>query len=215
VVSYQRARNPERKEERRQLLLAAARRLSAARPLQEIAIAEVAAEAGLAKGTVYLYFATKEELFLALTEDELWSWFAEVDARLESLRACTPRHLAYQLVGALAARPMLPRLLSWLHNVEHNLDESSARRYKQTLLERVALTGARLETLLSLSVGEGARALLTLNALGVGLAQMAMPSPLIARLLEEPQLAALRVDFVPALEHAFGDLLVGMTRRNP
>ena len=215
MVSYQRARNPERKEERRQLLLGAARRLIAARPLQEIAIAEVAAEAGLAKGTVYLYFATKEELFLALTEDELWSWFAEVDARLESLRVSSPRHLAHVLVEALAARPMLPRLLSWLHTVEQNLDEAAARRYKATVLERVALTGARLEALLTLSPGEGARALLVLNALGVGLAQMAMPSPLIARLLDELQLAPLRVDFVPALERAFGDLLVGMTRRNP
>ncbi|WP_297924663.1 TetR/AcrR family transcriptional regulator [uncultured Agitococcus sp.] len=33
-------------------------------------VADIAKSAGLAKGTVYLYFKTKEEIFIALLEDD-------------------------------------------------------------------------------------------------------------------------------------------------
>jgi DNA-binding transcriptional regulator YbjK len=62
-LNGQRARATEDKAIRREQLLAAAALLFDARGPREITIAEVARSAGLAKGTVYLYFATKEELF--------------------------------------------------------------------------------------------------------------------------------------------------------
>jgi AcrR family transcriptional regulator len=51
-------------------------------------MAEVARRAGLAKGTVYLYHATKESLFLQLVIEALTRWFAEVEA---ALRGSGPR----------------------------------------------------------------------------------------------------------------------------
>jgi AcrR family transcriptional regulator len=46
-------------------------------------VSEVAAEAGLAKGTVYLYFPGKEELLLALHERNVAAFFAELMALAE------------------------------------------------------------------------------------------------------------------------------------
>ncbi len=50
-------------EFRRAEILAAARKVFAARGFRDATLEEVAQEAGLAKGTLYLYFSSKEEMF--------------------------------------------------------------------------------------------------------------------------------------------------------
>ena len=56
-------------EERRRAILAAAERLFAEGRFDEVLMDDVAAEAGVAKGTIYQYFADKESLYLTvLTE---------------------------------------------------------------------------------------------------------------------------------------------------
>jgi AcrR family transcriptional regulator len=47
-------------------------------------VAEVAAEAGLAKGTMYLYFETKEAIYLGLHQRHSQRFFEALIARLES-----------------------------------------------------------------------------------------------------------------------------------
>ncbi len=56
------------KAQRREELLAAARRVFAARGFRGTTMADVAEEAGIALGTIYLYFPSKEEVFAALTQ---------------------------------------------------------------------------------------------------------------------------------------------------
>jgi len=56
------------KAQRREELLAAARRVFAARGFRGTTIADIAEEAGIALGTIYLYFPSKEEVFAALTQ---------------------------------------------------------------------------------------------------------------------------------------------------
>jgi AcrR family transcriptional regulator len=56
------------KAQRREDLLAAARRVFAARGFRGTTIADIAEEAGIALGTIYLYFPSKEEVFAALTQ---------------------------------------------------------------------------------------------------------------------------------------------------
>ena len=83
VVRRARALDGEDKEARRQTILDAAEHLFAER--HELAnVADVARAAGLAKGTVYLYFETKEELYLALHMREVEQFFTTLIARLES-----------------------------------------------------------------------------------------------------------------------------------
>jgi AcrR family transcriptional regulator len=55
----------EDKKKRRQAILVAARDLFNAGDVTLPAASEIAAAADLAKGTVYIYFRTKEEIFLA------------------------------------------------------------------------------------------------------------------------------------------------------
>src|SRR5512139_312822 len=78
----QRARKDEDKEARRQLILAEAQALYTATSYAEVKMADVAERSKLAKGTVFLYFPTKEALFLALLEDLLFAWFARLEVTL-------------------------------------------------------------------------------------------------------------------------------------
>lgn len=60
----------EEKSERRDEILLAAKEVFAAKGFPATTIADIAAEAGLAYGSVYWYFASKDELFHALMEVE-------------------------------------------------------------------------------------------------------------------------------------------------
>jgi AcrR family transcriptional regulator len=218
MVSYIRARKEEHKEERRRAILDVARALAETMPFPAIAMQEVAARAGLAKGTLYLYFQTKEELVLALLVEEMDVWFALVDERLERLRKPDPAGVARVLQEALAERPLFVRLLAILHLLlEQNLGPEVTLRFKRTILRHVAQTGFHLEaTLPALSPGGGAKLLLTLHALVVGLRQMADPAPGVAAVLALDEMAPLRIDFDSQLSRALRALIVGITttRRN-
>ena len=61
-----RARTDDEKQARRQFILATAEQLLRREGFDTFTMNKLAAEAELAKGTLYLYFATREELFLAL-----------------------------------------------------------------------------------------------------------------------------------------------------
>jgi TetR/AcrR family fatty acid metabolism transcriptional regulator len=56
-------------EDKKLLILDAARRLLAARGFQDIALDDIAREAGVAKGTLFLYYKNKDELFTAAYSD--------------------------------------------------------------------------------------------------------------------------------------------------
>src|SRR3954469_4101785 len=81
--TYRRARSLEHKGERRRVILSAASKLFAGGAgFPELTVSNVARRVGLAKGTVFLYFPTKEALFLGLLEEVLAEWFSAVNATL-------------------------------------------------------------------------------------------------------------------------------------
>jgi AcrR family transcriptional regulator len=71
----QRAVHARDKEERRHAILDVAERLLLHSTRRGPSMADVADEAGLAKGTIYLYFRSKEELLLALLERNIDGFF--------------------------------------------------------------------------------------------------------------------------------------------
>ncbi len=74
---------PETRIERRQDLIDAAWRCAARRGFRDLTVDEVCAEAGVSKGAFYGYFEQKQDLLLALLEDDA----AALDRELESITA--------------------------------------------------------------------------------------------------------------------------------
>jgi AcrR family transcriptional regulator len=67
------------REERAALILSAAQDVFADKGYYDASIDEIAARAGIAKGTVYLHFASKEDLLVALVEQQMSGFLARVD----------------------------------------------------------------------------------------------------------------------------------------
>ncbi len=88
--SFQRARKPEHRLERRDALLDAAAKLFQTLELSELTLAAVGARAGVSKATVYGYFETKESLLLAVLEREFDAFFTQLDAALARLEKKRP-----------------------------------------------------------------------------------------------------------------------------
>lgn len=179
-------------------------------------MAEIARHVGLAKGTLFLYFPTKEALGLALAEQLLHRWFDVLDDGLDALeRLSTPEDVGELVLAALKRVPDLVPLLAIMGSVlEHNVSLDQVRRFKAGLLDRMARSGARLEAVLPwLAPGAGAGVLLLLHALVVGLYQLAAPAPLAREALASPPLSALQIDFERELAEAFVLHLYGLRGR--
>lgn len=160
-----RARSLAEKRQRRAEILRAAEDLWATTPYADLSMNQVAGAAQLAKGTLYLYFDTKEELFLALVDGHLKAWIDRASALLDERRPRTPSQLADVLLEAgKDARP-LRRLLVLLGTVlERRVRPELLREFRQTL-------NARVEGLLALMPLErevAQRALRHLHALSIG-----------------------------------------------
>jgi AcrR family transcriptional regulator len=69
----------ETRTERRRLLIEAAWRCAAVRGFGDLTVDDVCAEAGVSKGAFYGYFEHKQELLLALLEDDALGLDAELD----------------------------------------------------------------------------------------------------------------------------------------
>ncbi|WP_027480829.1 TetR/AcrR family transcriptional regulator [Deinococcus pimensis] len=210
-----RARRDEDKTARREAILDAASRVWDERGYASATMTDVARETRLAKGTLYLYFRTKEELFLALLARQLWTWFDRVDADLAALSAPQEaRTLAAHLTEALRGTHRMVDLLTLLSAIlEQNVPIEATLAFKAGLGERLRRTGGVMERLLPhLREGQGARVLLHFSALVVGLHQVATPVPAAKAATLDPQLHFLVLDFHEELHVALTALLLGTER---
>jgi AcrR family transcriptional regulator len=212
MTPRQRAVRAEDKLERRQALLDVAWRLFQSIPYGAITVSQIAEEAGLAKGTVYLYFKTKEEAFLAVTQQQLGKWFEELDARLSKLGRAGATRVARAITTSLNKRPALLRLLAMLHTtLEQNADVEAVRGFKNFLREHLGQAGAAIESCLPfLSKGQGAHALLQLYALVIGMQHLTHPAPVARRVIEEDKLREFDLRFDREFSAAAEALLRGL-----
>lgn len=210
-----RARRDEDKQTRRNTILAASLAVWSDTDWNDFTMAAVARRAGIVKGTIYLYFATKEELFLALFQNMMLEYFDEIDALLAGGRRWSPSRVAATIADALLSRPAFARMFTVLGSIlEHNISYQSAVEFKRFTLDRFTSTGTLLARRLGLrSPGEGLRLMLQLTALITGLAQMSHPAPVLEQVFKDKRLSVLRVDFRRELLDALETLFRGVERR--
>ena len=171
----QRAIQAEDKEERHQALLDAAERLLLRSPERVPSVAEVADEAGLAKGTVYLYFPSKEELLLALHERNVQGFFRALIEVLDGqARVDVARVLALTHEHMVRPPLFLPLAARVFGLMSQSIPVETAIAFKQRMAQRLERAGAGLERhFRTLGPGEGLVLLRHSYALILGLWQMA------------------------------------------
>lgn len=218
IPAMSRARTPAAKGARRAEILRAASALFGEASYPEVTVAQVAERAGLAKGSVYHYFRSKEELFLYLVLDRLSEWLGAVDADLAGLgRRASPEEIGRAFAAGVVGRVDLVRLLALLHGtLEPSVESAQIVEFKRGLLVALTAAGESLEARLpGLRPGEGARFLFRLVAAVTGLALAALPSSAVAAAIAEaPDLAAFRLDFERELTEIAAALVARVAPRS-
>lgn len=195
----------EDKEARRGELLAAARELFLEHDGRLATVTEVAERAGVAKGTVYLYFQTKEELYVSHYEELMTTLLA----RLRAACADATRDVRAGIVDAICSfvdeQPDFLRLGSLMNGVlEQNLSDEFIEGYKSRLGEAlIATTAALVQALPPLQPDQASRLFLRSYALTLGLWQQADLPGVVRRLIaRRPDLGFYVIDFPSELRRA-------------
>jgi AcrR family transcriptional regulator len=175
---------------------------------------QVARRARLAKGTVYLYFRTKEEIYLALHELRSHEFFDNLDALLARAGKRTSlKQITRAWLGNFARHPSYPILASRCFDFEHKVDFDTLIAFRSGIGRRLQTSGAALETVFAgMRPGEGARLLMLSYALTLGLWRLTEPTPHRERMLKDKSLKVFHLDFVADLEGALSALWRGVLR---
>ncbi|MBM3367504.1 MAG: TetR/AcrR family transcriptional regulator [Betaproteobacteria bacterium] len=210
-----RAIGPEDKSERRAGIVRAAEALLRRDPSATFAVEQIARRANLAKGTVYLYFGSREEVLLAVHEKQTHELFDVVEQAL-SVPGAQGRRVVEAGLDYLRAHPeFYPLAGNCRGMLDTNVGTEAALAFKAGIAARLVPLGARIEAIFpGLRPGEGAALLTNCYALIIGLWQQADPPRSLRKLLHRPELAVFRIDFEAQLVAALLDLWEGVERRS-
>jgi AcrR family transcriptional regulator len=209
-----RARLPADKQARREAILQAAERLLVRDPAATFSVQQLAQNARPAKGTVYLYFRTREEVLLALHQRRAHELFDVLGRALAAPRVSGTTVVAAGLAYLRTHPDFYPLAANCRSMLDTNIAIDTALAFKQSIAARLKPLGQRIEEQYpGLARGEGAALLLNSYALIIGLWQQA-DTPLSLRpLRDRPELAVLRIDFEKQLKRALLDLWDSAGRR--
>ncbi len=220
MVIRQRAIQAEDKRERHHAILDAAERLLLRAPERVANVAEVADEAGLAKGTVYLYFPSKEELLLALHERNIDGFFRPLIERLESREPLTIDDVFEHTRDHIVAPPLfLPLASRCFGMMAQAIPEEAAAAFHERMMTRLMRAGAGIERHFpQLEPGDGVTLLRHSYALIIGLWQMygakgdALHCP-VSGLPVDARVSVSNVTYPDDLQRALSDLWHGALGR--
>ncbi|MBQ9451768.1 MAG: TetR family transcriptional regulator [Desulfovibrio sp.] len=103
---------PELISERREEIIKACEKLYQTMSFKEISLKEIGKATSFSRPTIYNYFQTKEEIFLALYEREYDLWNQELEDILTKHETLTAHELADLIARSLMHRTQLLKLLS-------------------------------------------------------------------------------------------------------
>ncbi|KAA0023542.1 TetR/AcrR family transcriptional regulator [Antrihabitans cavernicola] len=211
-----RARRPEQKQRRREVILEAARVLAADSGVRNVSLSNVAGAAGLAKSNVVRYFGSREEIYLVLAGAGWTEWTDAVADRLTD--DMNQDAVVYALAYTLLERPQFCDLLGHTTtNLEHNISVAAARAYKITVYSTIIGLSTKISRSYPLlSVSES----IELVAAATGFAAMYYPvsnppPPLVELYRREPGLGALCPDFLSAVSRALTVMATGLPAARP
>ena len=114
--------SPERTAARKEEIISACEKLYQTMSFKDITLKEIGNETSFSRPTIYNYYQTKEEIFLALFEREYIRWNEELQSILQENEKLSKEQLANKLASSIANRQQLLKLLS-MNN--YDMEENS------------------------------------------------------------------------------------------
>ena len=167
VAINRRARSAEQKAQRRQAVLEAAETHFLDVGYEAFSMTQLAKKSGVVKGTLYLYFKTREELFLTLYEQSLIRWSQVFIGYLsDSMTSETYARALYNT--AVADGTFLPLLIRLEHVIEHNVAIPRLIESKRVFITQVEVVAKATSTSLKLSKAQATEVVKTMGVLLIG-----------------------------------------------
>ena len=167
VAIKRRARSTEQKAQRRQTVLEAAEIYFLEVGYEAFSMAQLAKRFGLVKGTLYLYFETREELFLTLYEQSLARWSRAFIGHL-STRLSSRGYAQTLYDTAVADGAFLPLLIRLEHVIEHNVSIPRLVASKRVFIHQVEVVAEATSTALELALTQAREVVKTMGVLLIG-----------------------------------------------
>lgn len=193
--SILKARDRDEKAQRRRAILRAADALLDIRRQGLPSASNIAREAGLAKGTLYLYFQTKEEIYLAL----LGEWFGLVlDVLRPVIESDAPsiENLLRRFTRFCAKNPKFMFLASMSASIlEQNISEDTAHVFKKSLADQVGAMTQTLAAKTGATEHQLRKAFIHMFSLSTGLWQHCHPPEVVERAYARGDAQLIEMDF--------------------
>ena len=124
---------PEQIALKREEIVSACEQLYQTMSFREITLKEIGNITSFSRPTIYNYFETKEEIFLALFQREYDRWNEDLTAILNGNERLTKKELADHIAYSLAGREQLLKLLSMnTYDMEANSRQEMLNAFKQS-----------------------------------------------------------------------------------
>ena len=124
---------PELIAQRREEIINACEKLYQTMSFKEITLKEIGKITSFSRPTIYNYFETKEEIFLALFQREYDRWNEDLTAILNGNGQLMKKELADHIANSLAGRQQLLKLLSMNnYDMEANSRQELLNTFKQS-----------------------------------------------------------------------------------
>ena len=124
---------PELIAERREEILTVCERLYETMNFKDVTLKEIGKETSFSRPTIYNYFESKEEIFLALFEREYALWSDELEELCGKAEEANRMTVAEWIAESLQKRKLLLKLLSVnLHDMEENSRRECLVSFKRT-----------------------------------------------------------------------------------
>ncbi|MBT3361939.1 MAG: TetR/AcrR family transcriptional regulator [Rhodospirillales bacterium] len=201
-MNWERARTPDQQEQRRQEILEAAATLFRELTYEDVSLNAIAREAGFTKSNIYRYFASREEIFLALFLVDFSEWANEFIEILNTLPAGTPAaDLAEVWVEILMKHERMLDLTPLLGvALERNVSESTLFHFKFSSHQMMShIVEGLLMPLPMMNADQGRALLMRVHGLVAGLWPFSKPNEIMEAVLQRPELDSSHFSFEDTL----------------
>ena len=156
--------SPQQLAARKEEIMNACEALYQTKIFRDITLKDIGEKTSFTRTSIYNYFESKEEIFLALFEREYWLWTAALEKMNRTEEPLTPETLAKEMASALQERKLMLKLLAVnLYDMEENSRMERLVSFKQAYgasVEQMRLLLQRLYP--DMNAGENRRMLVAI-----------------------------------------------------
>ena len=196
-------------EKRPKEIMDACRKLYRTMPFNKITLKEIGAETSFSRPSIYNYFQTKEEIFLAILEDEYRLWNKKLERIISGHEKMDAESYSAAMAESLEGRETMLRILCMnLYEIEEHSRTERLVDFKRQYRRTVELVGSGLEKFFP-SLGEKDRNIFIYEFFPFlyGLYPYAHPTEKQLEAMEKAGMHAERLAITDAVRRCVMDLL--------